>query len=289
MTTPSPAVQQLRALAPHAQPRIAIVLGSGWGGLTEHVCDAQRIRYDALSGFPQATVLGHSGELWLGRIGAHEVAVLSGRKHAYENGDVKGMQVPLQTLRALGCEVLVQTNAAGSLRAAMAPGSLMVLADHINLSQRSPLVGAGGSERFVSMHNAYDAALRATAHAVAARAQVSLHEGVYVWTLGPQFETPAEVRVFQQMGADVAGMSPPGRPKGEFRSAKHEGTLMSTVPETILARHAGMRVLALSLLTNMAAGMSEESLSHAHTLAQALAASGVVGNLLADIVAAIEL
>ena len=269
MTTPSPAVQQLRALAPHARPRIALVLGSGWGGLTGHVRDAQRIRYDALAGFPQATVLGHRGELWLGRIGAHEVAVLSGRKHAYENGDVKAMQVPLQTLRALGCEVLVQTNAAGSLRAAMAPGSLMVLADHINLSQRSPLVGAGGSERFVSMHNAYDAALRATAHAVATRAQVTLHEGVYVWTLGPQFETPAEVRVFQQMGADAVGMS--------------------TVPETILARHAGMRVLALSLLTNMAAGMSEESLSHAHTLAQALAASDVVGHLLADIIAAIEL
>ena len=269
MTSVSPAVQQLRARAPQAQPRIAIVLGSGWGGLTAHVRDALRIRYDELPGFPLATVLGHSGELWLGRIGGHEVAVMSGRKHAYENGDVKGMQLPIRTLRALGCEVLVQTNAAGSLRAEMPPGSLMVLTDHMNPAQRSPLVGAGGSERFVSMLDAYDPELRATAHAVASGGGIELHEGVYVWTLGPQFETPAEVRMFRQWGADAVGMS--------------------TVPETILARHAGMRVLALSLLTNMAAGLSDEALSHAHTLSQALAASDVVGTLLAEIVAAIEL
>ncbi|MEP7098910.1 MAG: purine-nucleoside phosphorylase, partial [Burkholderiales bacterium] len=180
-----------------------------------------------------------------------------------------GMQLPLRTLRELGCEVLVQTNAAGSLRAAMAPGSLMVLADHINPSQRSPLVGAGGSERFVSMLDAYDPALRATAKAVAAKSGVTLHEGVYVWTLGPQFETPAEIRMFQAMGADAVGMS--------------------TVPETILARHAGYRVLALSLMTNMGAGLSSESLSHAHTLSQAHAASDVAGGLLADVIAAIEL
>ncbi len=269
MTSESPAVRQLRARAPQAQPRIAVVLGSGWGGLTDQLRDALRIRYDELPGFPQATVPGHSGELWLGRIGAHEVAVMSGRKHAYENGDVKGMQLPIRTLRALGCEVLVQTNAAGSLRAAMAPGSLMVLADHINPSQRSPLVGEGGAERFVGMLDAYDPELRATAHAVASRSGVELHEGVYLWTLGPQFETPAEIRMFRQWGADAVGMS--------------------TVPETILARHAGMRVLALSLLTNMAAGMSDESLSHAHTLSQALAVGDVAGALLADIVAAIEL
>jgi len=205
----------------------------------------------------------------MGRIGAHEVAVLSGRTPAYETGDVTGMAVPLRTLRALGCEVLVQSNAAGSLRAEMAPGSLMVMSDHINLSQRSPLVGAAGSERFVDMHNAYDADLRALAHTVAQRTSVPLHEGVYLWTLGPQFETPAEIRMFQALGADAVGMS--------------------TVPETILARHAGMRVLALSLLTNMGAGLSDESLSHAHTLSQAQAASAVAGGLLAEIIAAIVL
>ncbi len=260
---------QLRALAPHARPRIAVVLGSGWGGLTEHVTEPLRIGYDRLTGFPHATVQGHAGELWLGRIGAHEVAVMSGRKHAYESGDVTGMQLPLTALRALGCEVLVQTNAAGSLRTAMPPGSLMVLSDHLNPSQRSPLVGAGGSERFVNMQDAYDPALRATAHTVAARHGVTLHEGVYLWTLGPQFETPAEIRMFQQWGADAVGMS--------------------TVPETLIARHAGLRVLALSLMTNMGAGMSAETLSHAHTLAQAKDAAEVAGRLLADVISAIEL
>jgi len=269
MTPAAHAAEQIRALAPGARPRIAVVLGSGWGGLTAQLLGARRIRYDQLDGFPQATVQGHSGELWLGRIGPHEVAVMSGRKHAYESGEVTGMRSPLHALRALGCEVLVQTNAAGSLRAEMTPGSLMVLADHINLPQRSPLVGAGGSERFVSMLDAYDPALRKTAHAVADRQNLTLHEGVYAWTLGPQFETPAEIRFFRQIGADAVGMS--------------------TVPETILARHAGMRVLALSLLTNMGAGLSDESLSHAHTLSQALAASDVVGDLLADVIAAIEL
>ena len=268
-TITSPAALQLRARAPQARPRIAVVLGSGWGGLTAHVRDPQRVPYAELDGFPQAGVQGHAGELWLGRIGAHEVAVMSGRKHAYESGDVQGMKAPLQALRALGCEVLVQTNAAGSLHAAMPPGSLMVLSDHINLPQRSPLVGQGGSERFVDMMNAYDVALRATAHAVAQRSGVVLHEGVYVWNLGPQFETPAEIRMFQRLGADAVGMS--------------------TVPETILARHAGMRVLAFSLLTNMAAGLSDESLSHAHTLSQAQAASGGASQLLADVIAAIEL
>jgi purine-nucleoside phosphorylase len=262
------AVAQLRARAPQARPRVAVVLGSGWGGLTAHIDAATRLRYSELDGFPHASVPGHAGELWLGRIGTREVAVLCGRHHAFESGDVTGMQLPLLALQALGCEVLVQTNAAGSLRAEMGPGSLMVLADHINLAQRSPLVGAGGAERFVGMHDAYDAGLRAGAHAVARGAGVTLHEGVYLWTLGPQFETPAEIRMFGRMGADAVGMS--------------------TVPETILARHAGLRVLAISLITNMAAGLSGETLSHAHTLAQAAAASDRIGRLLAGVIAAIE-
>lgn len=272
-TQPVPAidecVERLRALAPAARPRIAVVLGSGWGGLSAHVGQAQRIPYDRLPGFPQATVAGHSGELWLGRIGRHEVAVMSGRKHAYESGDVRGMRLPLLALRALGCEVLVQTNAAGSLRPDMPPGSLMMINDHINPAQHSPLVGEGGSERFVSMLDAYDPGLRAAALAVAARRAVRLHEGVYVWTLGPQFETPAEIRMFRAMGADAVGMS--------------------TVPETILARHAGYRVLAFSLVTNMGAGMSEESLSHAHTLSTAQAASDGASGLLSEVISALDL
>ena len=267
--SPTATADLLRARAPGARPRIAVVLGSGWGGATKHIGDARRIPYTALHGFPIAGVAGHSGELWLGRIGAHEVAVMSGRKHAYETGAVDGMKLPLRTLRALGCEVLVQTNAAGSADAAMRPGHLMLVADHLNLPQRSPLVGEAGPDRFVSMAGAYDAALRAGAHAVARACGTTLHEGVYAWFLGPQFETPAEIRMAQRLGAHAVGMS--------------------TVPETILARHAGMRVLALSLITNMAAGLSDETLSHAHTLAQADAASASAGALLADIIAAIEL
>jgi len=260
----SPALEPLRARAPHARPRIAVVLGSGWSGLTAHVTDAIRIPYAELPGFPRAGVPGHSGELWLGRIGAHEVAVMSGRKHAYEEGDAKAMQAPLLTLRALGCEVLVQTNAAGSLQAEMPPGSLMVLTDHINMAQRSPLIGESGPERFVDMVDAYDSGLRATALGVARRANVVLHEGVYMWILGPQFETPAEIRMFRQLGADAVGMS--------------------TVPETIIARRAGMKVLALSLMTNMAAGLSAESLSHAHTLEQAGRVNAAASRLLADVI-----
>lgn len=279
-----PAVQQIRTLAPGAAPRIAVVLGSGWGGLTAQVAEAVRIPYDTLDGFPPAGVPGHSGELWLGRIGAYSVAVMSGRQHAYETGSVRGMAVPLRTLRALGCEVLVQTNAAGSLRADMPPGSLMVITDHLNLPQRSPLVestddarpGGGnvggnhsGADRFVDMVDAYDPALRRGARVIAERHGVVLHEGVYAWMLGPQFETPAEIRMLRTLGADAVGMS--------------------TVPETILARHAGLRVLALSLVTNLAAGLSTEVLSHAHTLAQARNAAAEAGTLLADVIAAIEL
>jgi purine-nucleoside phosphorylase len=262
------ATSRIRAMAPAARPRIAVLLGSGWGGLTQQLAEAQRLPYAELPGFPGAGVAGHAGELWLGRLGGREVVVLSGRRHAYEDGSADGMKGALRTLRALGVEVLVQTNAAGSLDPGLPTGSLMLLSDHLNLPQRSPLVGEGGSERFVNMVDAYDPQLRQAALAAAARLGHTLHEGIYAWMLGPQFETPAEIRMLRSLGARAVGMS--------------------TVPETILARWLGLRVLALSLVTNLAAGLSEETLSHAHTLAQAEAASAVAGALLADVVRAIE-
>lgn len=265
----SPALQVIQRLAPAARPRIAVVLGSGWGGLTRHLQEAVHIPYAQLEGFPTATVAGHSGELWLGTIGTRQVAVLCGRQHGYETGAIDGMKTPLRVLKALGCDVLVQTNAAGSLRADMPPQSLMVLSDHINLPQRSPLVGEGGLERFVSMADAYDPILRAQALATAAQRGTPLHQGVYAWALGPQFETPAEIRMLHRLGADAVGMS--------------------TVPETILARHAGLRVLALSFITNMGAGLSGEALSHAHTLSQAQVGSDAASGLLAAILGALEL
>lgn len=262
------AIATLRRRASHIKPRVAVVLGSGWGALTEHVREPVCIPYSELDGFPQAGVAGHSGMLWLGHIGAMPVAVMSGRKHSYESGAVDGMKVPLRVLRALGCTVLVQTNAAGSLRTDMPAQSLMLLSDHINLPQRSPLVGEAGSERFVSMIDAYDPGLRALAHECARERGVTLHEGIYGWAFGPQFETPAEIRMMRQLGVDAVGMS--------------------TVPETILARHAGMRVMALSLMTNMGAGLSSEQLSHAHTLAQAQSIGAVTSGLLAAIVGRIQ-
>jgi purine-nucleoside phosphorylase len=268
-TTSLPAQNTITRLAPGFQPDVAVVLGSGWGGLTALIDTPTRIPYGELEGFPQATVAGHSGELWLGTIGARRVAVMSGRKHGYETGAVDGMKVPLQTLRAIGCSVLVQTNAAGSVRNTIPPQSLMVLTDHLNLPQRSPLVGESGSERFVGMVDAYDPALRQQALLIAAQQEQPLHQGVYAWFFGPQFETPAEIRMAQLLGADAVGMS--------------------TVPETILARHMGLKVLALSLITNMGAGLSAESLSHAHTLQQAQGASERASHLLAAIVAGLEL
>ena len=259
------ALAELRLRAPRAQPRVAVVLGSGWAGVAEHVSGATRVPYAELSGFPSARVAGHTGELLLGRIGAREVAVLSGRKHAYEDGNVTAMKVPLLALAGLGCAILVQTNAAGSLDARMQPGTLMLVTDHINLPQLSPLVGDdGGSERFVDRVDAYDPQLRSSALAVARRNGVELHEGVYLWCFGPQFETAAEIRMCRSLGADAVGMS--------------------TVPETILARRAGMKVIAISLITNLAAGLSRERISHAQTLELAGRVQATACRLLADVI-----
>jgi purine-nucleoside phosphorylase len=263
------ALEVLVARVAEFVPRVAVVLGSGWGGLTAHIKDPIRIPYADLQGFPSAGVAGHGGDLWFGHIGSHAVAVMSGRKHSYETGAVDSMKLPLQVLHRMGCGVLVQTNAAGSLRADLPPQSLMAIRDHINLPQRSPLVGETGSERFVSMVDAYDPSLLTHALSRAAERGTSLHTGVYAWAFGPQFETPAEIRMMALLGADAVGMS--------------------TVPETILARHMGMRVLALSLITNMGAGLSQEHLSHAHTLSQAAEASQNASAVLAHIIGTLEL
>ena len=241
------AAQMLRATG--RRPHIAVLLGSGWAPLAQRVADPLRLPYASLPGFPQTGIAGHAGELLLGRIGAHEVAVLCGRRHAYEGGDVAAMKGAIDALAAAGVQTLVQTNAAGSLDETMRPGELMMLADHLNLVQHSPLVGERGAARFLDLRDAYDPALRTQAREAARRAGITLHEGVYAWVLGPQFETPAEIRMLQRLGAQAVGMS--------------------TVPETILARHAGLRVLAFSLFTNMGCGLQAEALSHAHTLAVA--------------------
>lgn len=248
-----------------AAPAVAVILGSGWAGVTAHLRDASQAPYAELAAFEPTGVEGHAGALVVGHIGTHRVAVLAGRRHTYENNDCSAMAGAIRSLRAWGVQILVQTNAAGSLRSHMPPGSLMLIADHINAPQRSPLVGESGNTRFVDMVNAYDDSLRALARSAAAARGTPLPEGTYLWALGPQFETPAEIRMFAAWGADAVGMS--------------------TVPETILARHCGLRVLGLSLITNMAAGLSDEALTHAATLAQAQAASDTAAGFLADLLA----
>ncbi len=251
-----------------AAPAIAVILGSGWGPFSNALQGAAEVAYADLPAFPVLGVGGHQGLVRVGTVGGQRVAVLAGRKHAYETGNADGMLGAIRTLAAWGVKLLLQTNAAGSLDPAMRPGSLMLISDHINLVQRSPLIGEPGDGRFCDMSAAYDAALRGQAQAAAAKAGQVLHEGVYAWFLGPQFETPAEIRMARLFGAQAVGMS--------------------TVPETIIARHAGMKVMGISLMTNMAAGMEAEVLSHAHTLANANAASANAVATLTTVVQALE-
>jgi purine-nucleoside phosphorylase len=258
-----------RLLATGITPQIAVVLGTGWGPLAERVQGAVDIPYRDLPAFPVLGVGGHAGQVRLGRLGGRPVAVLAGRKHAYETGEPDGMKGAIRTLAAAGVKVLVQTNASGSMDPGMRPGELMLITDHLNIVQRSPLFNQPGDDRFVDMSSAYDPDLGDTVRAVARAQGITLHEGVYAWVMGPQFETPAEIRWLRSTGAQAVGMS--------------------TVPETILARHAKMRVLALSMFTNMAAGMSAEDLSHAHTMATAKTGSDAAVRLLEAAVAALEI
>lgn len=249
-------------------PQIAVLLGSGWHPFADQVHGAVDVPYGDLPAFPALAVSGHSGVLRVGTVGGVKVAVLGGRKHAYETGEADGMKGAIRALAAWGVTVLLQTNAAGSMDPAMPPGSLMLISDHLNFSQRSPLFGEPGNERFVDMQNAYDTGLRGQAQAAAAALDTPLYEGVYAWFMGPQFETPAEIRMLRAMGAQAVGMS--------------------TVPETILARHAGLKVLGLSMLTNLGAGMAPQTLSHAHTLHTAQATAALAARLLAAIVPALD-
>jgi xanthosine phosphorylase len=250
-------------LTQHLRPRVGIVLGSGLGAVADAVSDATTVSYADLPGFPRPGVAGHAGQAVLGHLAGVPVAVLMGRAHFYEGGDAVHRTTPVRTLRAAGAEVLVLTNAAGSLRADLGPGRLMAITDHINFSGYNPLIGPNDDAigpRFPSLRDAYDPALRAELHAAANDLGIELGEGVYLAVSGPSFETPAEIRAFRTLGADAVGMS--------------------TVHETILARHAGMRVAAISAISNLAEGMSDVPLSHEQTLADAQRAAGDLARLL---------
>ncbi|MDA0184304.1 purine-nucleoside phosphorylase [Solirubrobacter phytolaccae] len=233
-------------------PRVGIVLGSGLGAIAEALTDATHTPYAELEGFPRPSVAGHGGTLSQGLLGGLPVAIFQGRKHVYETGDAYGMRVPIRWLKEAGAETLFLTNAAGSLNADVGPGRLMAISDHINFLGVNPLTGPNDDAvgpRFPSLRDAYDPELRAKLHAAATGLDINLAEGVYLATAGPTFETPAEIRAFRTLGADAVGMS--------------------TVPEVILARHAGLRVAAVSAITNLAEGMGGEELSHEQTLRNA--------------------
>ena len=238
----------IRSRAGEAPVEVGLVLGSGLGHLAGTV-EGVAIDYADLPGFPHAGVSGHAPRLVIGTLEGRRVAVLGGRVHYYETGDAAAMRLPLTVLKLLGTRDLILTNAAGSLRAEMPPGSVMLLSDHINFSGRNPLIGESTDARFVPMTDAHDPAMRGGLRAAAAAEGVPLSEGVYAWYSGPSFETPAEIRAIRGLGADAVGMS--------------------TVPEVILARFLGLKVAALSVITNMGAGLSTESISHEHTKAMA--------------------
>lgn len=238
----------IRSRAGEQPPEIGLILGSGLGHLSAQV-QGVAIPYDELPGFPHAGVSGHVPQLVIGQLEGRRVAVFGGRAHYYESGRADAMRLPLEVLAALGSEKLILTNAAGSLRPDIPPGELMLLSDHINLSGTNPLIGETSDARFVPMTDAHDAALRARLVAAARAENVPLAEGVYCWFSGPSFETPAEIRAARTLGADAVGMS--------------------TVPEIILARFLGLRCAAISVITNMGAGLSDELISHDHTKAMA--------------------
>jgi purine-nucleoside phosphorylase len=243
-------------------PRVGVILGSGLGSFAAQVEDAAAIPYAEIPHFPQSTVAGHSGRLVLGRVAGVPVAVMQGRVHAYEGYAMEQVTFPTRVLGLLGVRTLIVTNAAGGIRPTIAEGSLVAITDHINLTGTNAALGpneprfavvdasgqavSGAGERFFDMSTAYSARLRGMAMEEAGRQGIALSEGVYLAVLGPSFETPAEIRAFRTLGADLVGMS--------------------TVHEVIVARHMGIEVLGISLVTNMAAGVVAEGKERAETI-----------------------
>ncbi|MBC7860791.1 MAG: xanthosine phosphorylase [Burkholderiaceae bacterium] len=250
---------------PDFVPRVALILGSGLGALADQMTDVVTFAYAELPGFPAGGVHGHAGELALGLLSGVPVACMKGRGHFYETGDLAVMTGAVRTLKLIGCELLFVTSAAGSLRPEVDAGSLVALTDHLNFLPGTPLVGPNDERfgpRFFSMDNAYDRELRELVKHAAAAQDIVLYEGVFAACPGPNFETAAEIRAFARLGADVVGMS--------------------VVPEVISARHCGLKVAAVSVITNLAEGLGEVELSHEQTLKYAaIGATDLVNLILA--------
>ena len=249
----SNAVATINKYKPGFKPQIAMILGSGLGVLADKLEDKVSISYQELAGFPVSTVEGHSGELVLGYLNGVPIVCMKGRGHFYEHETMKVMTTPVRTFKTLGCELLLVTNAAGSLRPErIGVGSLVVFSDHINTMPSTPMTGENDDKygpRFFSLANAYDKDLRQQALSIAKAQDIVLNEGIFVSYSGPCFETAAEIRMMQIIGGDVVGMS--------------------VVPEVISAAHCGLPVLAICAITNMAEGLGDVKLSHEQTLKSA--------------------
>lgn len=238
--------EAVSALAPGNHPTVGLVLGSGLGSLAERIVGARKIPYADIPNMPRSSVAGHAGYLWLGELASVQVACLQGRVHAYEGHAVKDVIFGVDLLAELGCSTVLLSNAAGGIATELRAGDLMLVTDHINLTGRNPLMGPNDDSvgpRFLDMTTAYSPEVQACARSAAHNTGVELKSGVYAGLLGPTYETPAEIRMLRAMGASAVGMS--------------------TVLETIALRHRDVRVGAISCITNLAAGLSGQPLSHA--------------------------
>ena len=242
------AAEAVRERLGDRRPKVAVVLGSGLGFLADQVGSPVRIPYGEIPGFPPTTVIGHGAELVAGQLAGKQVIVQSGRFHLYEGHDANITALPVRLFAALGIDTLILTNAAGGIRRTFSSGTVMLIADHINLTFRNPLFGpvVRGEERFPDMSDPYDKALRALAREVSRTKRIALDEGVYIQLLGPSYETPAEIRMADRLGADAVGMS--------------------TAVEVIAARARGLRCLGFSVVTNLASGISPTKLNHAEVM-----------------------
>lgn len=265
-----PAVAAIRQRLGSHRPEVAVVLGSGLGFLATKVGNPVRIPYQEIPEFPLPTVEGHSGELVAGTLAGREVLVQSGRFHMYEGHPAAVAGMAVRVYAGLGIKTLLLTNAAGGVRRTFGPGTLMLIADHINLMWHNPLIGPAypEEERFPDMSGPYDRELRALARDVARKRGIGLEEGVYAGLLGPSYETPSEVRMLERLGADAVGMS--------------------TVPEVIVARALGIRCLGISTITNAAAGISAAKLSHKEVMEAAEAVKDDLASLLEGIIEALD-
>jgi purine-nucleoside phosphorylase len=231
------------------RPRIALVLGSGLGGFADSLTDATRIPYAEIPAFPRSTAIGHAGQMVIGKAGGVAVAAMQGRVHLYEGYSAQQVTFPIRVFGRMGIRAVILTNAAGGINLSYSQGALVLIRDHINLQGTNPLVGPnddGFGVRFPDMTEAYTKSYREFARAAFAKHGLTLHEGVYAGLLGPSYETPAEIEYLRRIGADLVGMS--------------------TVAEVIAARHMGIKVLAVSCVTNMAAGILDQPLSHAEVM-----------------------